>query len=156
MARKAIALALVLMALAPVVADAKQKPGHRMTFNFAVLVARDYWAKRDVRVPCAPTARLLTWQDTKDWGYGIAMLADVPACEIEITPWTEPLRQLRDSAWMYCERVVHEVGHLAGLEHEYGGVMAAEPESVPWGCAHPRKFQRRSPYALTRDGFGRR
>jgi hypothetical protein len=139
--RPGVAAALLSAALAMCVASnaSAAHRTHRMTFEFATLVAVDYWAKRDVTVPCKPAANLLTWKQTKGWGYETRMLADRPACTVDITPWAD-IADDPDLAWMYCQEVVHEIGHLAGLEHSYGGVMAADPWVVPFGCAHPLRW----------------
>lgn len=111
-----------------------------MTFDYAVMVASDYWAKRHVTVPCHPKEHLLTEAATADWGYSVDMLADVPHCTVDITPWAEWWRTDPDNESYYCKEIVHEVGHLAGLEHDYGGVMDHDQNVVPWGCDHPRQF----------------
>jgi predicted Zn-dependent protease len=40
--------------------------------------------------------------------------------------------------------VVHEVGHIAGLQHTADGVMAAVTslDDVPYYCRHVRAFRR--------------
>lgn len=126
---------------------------HGMTFNFARTVAVDYWAKRDINVPCQSQARVYTYADLEDEmardkargtaPYVSAMWSDVATCTVEITPWTDALRSDHDLSWVYCADVAHEIGHLAGLEHEYGGIMNHDLGVVPWGCDHPRKFLRR-------------
>lgn len=153
---------VLLLMVAPSTAEAKPR---RMTFDQAVLVARDYWMQHGVSVPCAPRRQLLTWRETASWNYSVDMLADVDQCAIEITPWAN-IRRDRLERMNYCWDIVHEVGHLAGLEHPDAPaalalstkIRAMLPHTVmgdgayPYGCRHPRRFLRRSIFALRRDG----
>lgn len=69
------------------------------------------------------------------------MFADVTDCRIGISRMAAD-----DRYWMpsfYCSGVVHEVGHIDGLTHAYGGVMRADGAGhIPWACEHKRKFLR--------------
>jgi hypothetical protein len=115
----------------------------QMTFGFAKAIAVDYWARRGVRVACEPEQMLLSDAETADWGFTPDMLADVPACAVDVTPWAAAWRTMPGERWYYCREIVHEVGHLAGLGHDYGGVMDEDENIVPWSCSHPRRFARR-------------
>lgn len=145
--RSVLLIAATLLVLS---APAEARKPHRMTFQFATVVAVDYWAKRDIAVACHPQARVFTAAEDSDLqlayaadGFAsVAMLAYVETCTIGITPGADGLRNDRDLAWMYCMEVVHEIGHIAGLGHDYGGVMALGENVVPWGCDHPLKFRR--------------
>ena len=68
------------------------------------------------------------------------MAADLLACQVLVTPAAEFYRTDRGSHWIYCQEIVHQVGHLAGLTHDYGGVLAQHPAVIPWGCEHPRRW----------------
>lgn len=122
-----------------------------MTFNFAVIAAKDYWASHGVTIPCRPQRQRLTWANVAGWrqsGYDPDMITKVETCTVLVHPRAEWYRVHREFAWLYCREVAHELGHLAGLEHDDPRIDAR-----PWGCTHPRKFLRRSVYAFTRDGF---
>lgn len=159
-------IAILTLALAILWTASAEANRHRnrMTFSLARTVAIGYWAKHGIKVPCYPRALVYTYADLADQmardrsrgvsPYIYAMWADVDLCIVKIPPWTDPLKTVHDTAWIYCQEVVHEIGHIAGLEHTYGGVMRAQNGRVPWGCDHPAKFRRR--YAATncrRDGF---
>lgn len=109
-----------------------------MTWEFAELVARDHWGT----LPCDPQPRLLTAaesadnDDSHESGY-VYMLADPGTCGVWISYTAEWHRAHPGYGWEYCEGVIHEIGHLAGLEHDHGGAMADE---TPFGCAHPRQW----------------
>lgn len=113
-----------------------------MTWEFAGLVARDHWQQEGISLPCAPSSRLLTWAEEGELltdGTWIDMLADPDTCQVLVTPSIDWYRNHGGGA-AYCEGVVHEFGHLAGLSHDHGGVMGDEGP-VPFGCAHPRQFK---------------
>jgi hypothetical protein len=128
---------------------------HRMTFEFASVVAVGYWAKRGLTIPCHPHRRLLTraentalQEEYRAAGLigeneGIGMTVDVPSCMVNVTPDLNWYRTQTGFKWIYCQAVTHELGHLAGLGHDYGGIMDFRNGVVPWGCKHPLKFRRR-------------
>lgn len=139
--RRTLATAVLAMALSAPTADARP---HRMSFEFARLVAVDYWAQRAVAVPCRPSVALQTTAQadamSAAWGFPVAMWALRDSCQVAVTPMAEVYRTDVDLDWLYCADVVHEVGHLAGLGHEYGGVMNPAENVVPFGCAYPRQW----------------
>ena len=122
-------------------ADAAERH-HRMTFEFASLVAVDYWQARGVEMPCKPIAHVLSAAEDAQVQaeLGADMLADIPACTVDITPAADSYRLETDLTWTYCAEIVHEFGHLAGLEHAYGGVMGAYVDETPFGCGYPRQW----------------
>lgn len=148
MRRAAYPLVLTLAALALAAPAQAKQPRHRMTFEFAALVAVNYWQARGVHIPCHPTAKVLTIAEDD------AIQASIPAdehldmfaiqatCTIVISPDTAALRTDRDLDWYYCMDVAHELGHLGGLDHDYGGVMNRNQNITPRGCLHPREFLR--------------
>lgn len=150
--RKLAALVLLFLAL-PGVAEAKRH--ERMSFAFARTVAVDYWAKHHVTVPCKPTRRLLSWRESAkldaSFGTGVSMATYPGTCEVQITRTGATYRTDRDLEWLYCTDVVHEIGHIAGLTHDYGGIMTNPPTGQPWGCDHPHRFRRQA--SVTRDGW---
>ncbi len=110
-----------------------------MTWEYASLVARDHWEARGHVIACNPVPILLTAaqsadaDDSHESGY-VYMFTDPGTCEVWISATAEWHRTHRGYGWEYCEAVVHEYGHLAGLSHEQMG------EGVPFGCAHPRQY----------------
>lgn len=123
--------------------------GHRhhrpMSFDYAALVAVDYWTKRGVAVPCHPTYYVLEDADMAVYnardGVNAYIRASPLRCAVLSTRVEDSYRR-DELAWMFCGDIAHEFGHLAGLAHEYGGIMAADANFAPWGCTHRRAFMR--------------
>lgn len=112
-------------------AQARQRP---MTWDYAANVAVDYWADRGIHVSCHPR-----YDTMPDYDYSILAVADLATCTVILSETAEWYGTQREYAWIYCQTVVHEIGHLAGLEHSYGGVMDHEANVVPKACVHQRK-----------------
>lgn len=162
---------LVALCLPGALATPANARTHRMTFQFAVMVANQYWLDRGVYVHCHPQADVLGWKEAAaqhllvDDPTTPEMVADVPACTVDVMPWTDEWRTDPDLDQDYCWDIVHEVGHLAGLEHPGtpaaarlpADVQAMLPDTVmnldgasyPYGCTHPRKFLRHRAHAST-------
>lgn len=115
-----------------------------MTFDYASAVAVDYWAKKDVTVPCQATQRALTWKEVHTfeayYGFIVDMVAYDDSCEIGVSPGAEENRTDPDEDWLYCAEIVHEFGHLGGLDDNSGGIMDEDWTATPFGCAHPRQW----------------
>lgn len=115
-----------------------------MKFALALLIAVHFWHARNVEVPCHPVAvenadALLP----RDAYYGqiATMGSEAEGCRVLI-PHQDNIA-LAASNW-YCMDVVHEVGHLAGLQHTPTGVMAEYTlfTDMPYDCQHWRAFRR--------------
>jgi hypothetical protein len=130
-----LALALSLAAATPAAAsdwDGASFAGQRPLSAPALeRIAVDFWAQRNIRV-CDPTImrapRLLASDGVQASGRAWA-----PSC----TVWVQDLWATsahRDVREELCTLVVHETGHLAGLEHTDSGLMAESPDATPWAC----------------------
>lgn len=156
----ALLLAILVLLCAPAAGHARD----RMTFEVASSIATDYWAHRDVTVPCRPQAHIYTYaeleqQIARDESRGenphrFDMFADRPNCQIDVMPWanitprSDALEQTN-----YCFEIAHEIGHLAGLEHpDYVGLTPEQRAFVtntvmdewgapPFGCSHLRQWK---------------
>jgi hypothetical protein len=117
---------------------------HRMTFEYASAVAVDYWTDHGFAVPCQPTLSFMSEAESDHandvYGGQVDMLTDPASCSIDISVTAEAYRTDRDLDWLYCEDIVHEFGHLAGLDDDAGGIMDSESNVVPFGCAHQRQW----------------
>lgn len=144
----AILTAGAITAPATAVADAHHaKP---MTYRYAAAVAVDYW-HRHGQLPCGPIRhRVLTAGEMAVYNAidhtDALMRAERSTCTILSTPLAEAYRRDRDmAAQNFCGPLVHEIGHLAGLEHtNNGSIMDPDTgDTTPWGCTHRRAFLRR-------------
>jgi hypothetical protein len=113
-------------------------------FVLAVLIAVHFWGERGVQVPCHPVAvenadALLPLDKN---GFVASMGSDRAGCRILI-PHQDQIDRAAPN-W-YCMGVVHEVGHLAGLQHTPTGLMAEYNgyEDMPYDCQHWRAFRRK-------------
>lgn len=154
-------LALTILLALTLAAPASAR--EHMTFAYARNVAINYWAKRNITVPCQPLAHVFTSDEDAqvqaESSEPVNMLADSATCTIDITPLADWYRTHREYAWIYCMEIVHEVGHLAGLEHEYGGVMDSTENIVPYRCDHlnvPKVKARLDNHVRVRGGRTRR
>jgi len=135
------------LAVAALMTGAPAAQAHEMTWDFAVLVARDYWQQRGYELPCEPVPYLLSDAEDAEWqaryvevyGTEFDMAADLAACRVLITPYAEWMRTDEDG-WTYCAEVAHEFGHLIGLGHDHGGIMDHAEGMSPFGCNFPRQW----------------
>ena len=108
-----------------------------MTFALALLIATVFWTGNGVAPTCHPNAVQLDHQIT-GYAYPVGAVAVRQTCTAEFS-----LDTVEDEPWRRCQAMVHEVGHLFGLQHVTGGIMAADPAGyVPEACEHPRKFRK--------------
>lgn len=125
-----------------------------MTFTVALMIAVSYWGARDIQTPCHPQlvnasqVQMAAWDGTGIFENGklVAKHAGMRAAPWSCTIYQGALArgQARLYAPPWCAQIVHEVGHIDGLSHAYGGVMSAEgPSRIPWGCWHPQRWMRR-------------
>jgi hypothetical protein len=114
-------------------------------FALALLIAVHFWGDRHVPIPCHPVAVVVPDEQLPISVYGIpaAMATYASDCRILISASTDFSRPFASE--LYCADVVHEVGHIGGLAHSPGGIMAArEPKgrNIPYYCRHVRAFRR--------------
>lgn len=120
------------------------------------MIAMNFWGDRHVNVPCTPVAVPGADAQMPKYRFGItdvwtvsAMAADAQGCRILISEYGAMVRSI-DPA-LYCADVVHEVGHIAGLEHRDDGVMNAQlDENRIWDCAHWKAYAKRHGFPLGR------
>lgn len=122
-------------------AQARPHRHHRMTFDFAQMAAVNYWAKRDVTIPCHSTGIELNDEQFAEVVafYGdddIAVIYDIPDCTVLFPPETAHDRHVAPLS--YCYAVQYALGYIAGA-----GEAAEHIRNVPWGCLHPFKFRQR-------------
>lgn len=124
--RKALLAALAALLLTPAAADARRDPVVEATRLAGV--AAQWWQAKGFTA-CAPAhvARAAALPPGK-WAWAFPS-----TCEVDVGP--EPLRMLASTAKDYaaglrretaCTLIFHEVGHLAGLAHTPGGLMAED------------------------------
>jgi hypothetical protein len=123
-------------------------------FALALAIALNFWGARGVDVPCTPVA--VSGADAQlpsvpFPGTLLMQRADMAAvdCRVLLSNYAAYLRRTEPD--YYCAEVVHEVGHIAGLEHHDDGVMNARlEENRIWDCAHWKAFARRHGIPLGR------
>jgi hypothetical protein len=116
-----------------------------MKWAIAVAIALNFWGDRDIPIPCgAPVAVAgADAQMPKDAHGTPALMAAEPwSCRILISRHGSERRHYDPAG--YCTTVVHEIGHLAGLEHSTG-IMAPKValRDRPHDCKHWRKAAKR-------------
>lgn len=107
-----------------------------MTFAVAAAIAVSYWGARDMPPTCNPqpypiSQAAMSVFDGQDGVQAVAR-AEQGTCRVLIAPRLAVIRR-RDPVW-YCTIIVHEIGHLHGLSHAYGGVMSPELSHIPAAC----------------------
>lgn len=111
----------------------------------AVAFARDWWGVRDVRTACAIVTPKL-YDDSSDPAYARAFGTDGPpgwSCTIWIqAAWRREAfartkgEDVSSGMAMYCRLMLHEYGHVSGLQHTARGVMSPDisPGDAPAAC----------------------
>jgi hypothetical protein len=91
-------------------------------------IARSYFTP-----VCLAPEVTVTWASTEDPSSAAQALYDDERCEIRLNPVVFPTL----TPEMQCNIVVHEYGHLAGLDHspDPGSIMFAFPHPVIPECA---------------------
>jgi hypothetical protein len=109
-------------------------------FALALLIAVHFWGDRNVPIPCHPVAVM---NADERFNLRVPMATYASDCRILISHNAETTDRIV-APETYCMDVVHEVGHIAGLQHTPDGVMAAMTslDDVPYYCRHPRAFRR--------------
>jgi matrixin len=85
-------------------------------------IARSYFTP-----VCRAPEVTVTWAATDEPGWAAQALYDDSRCELRLSPVLFPTL----TAEMQCNMVVHEYGHLAGLDH------SADPASIMFTAPHP-------------------
>lgn len=125
--RKTLVALLIIFALVPATADASRDPvkeaGRLATLATGWWAVKGYDACGTIQI--GPASALLP---PGKWAWAYPWL-----CRIDLGP--EPIRMLANARRRYvsafgremaCTLIFHEVGHLAGLGHSPGGVMAED------------------------------
>lgn len=83
------------------------------TFAMAKQIGTEYWAKRDVTVPCDMNATLIPaveWDEMQDhYSDPIYMIADTDTCSAWVSPVADWHRK-HGYFFDYCDGIVHEMG----------------------------------------------
>lgn len=85
-------------------------------------IARSYFTP-----VCLAPEVTVTWASTDEPGWAAQALYDDQHCEIRLDPVLFPTL----TPEMQCNMVVHEYGHLAGLDH------SPDPDSIMFASPHP-------------------
>lgn len=107
-----------------------------MHFAIAVAIAIHFWTVRHVPINCTPTPVVATDVQV-DGAMAEAYGPGQSLCGTILISRT--LQHARTgNPGLYCAVIVHEVGHVGGLDHSLTGVMSAGGfrlrSSYPWDC----------------------
>ncbi len=132
-----------------------ERPASPLTMS-AVKVATVFWSVRGVD-SCSNLTVMSAPSLLDDDGIDAGGRAWLPTCKMWVLRRTErqavqDLRYVWDSAdgvEYLCATVIHELGHLGGLQHSTSGVMSAVL-TVPYVCVRWAREQRRAVTARRR------
>jgi predicted Zn-dependent protease with MMP-like domain len=150
---RALLLALTVLALLPCSAHASdwtgsgyigERTAHPMIGEMTD-IAVDFWTERGVQV-CEPVPMQAPRLVDVD-GIEAAGRASTALCRFWLQDFI--VREALADRWrrggsdgfreVVCAMVVHEVGHLAGLQHSGMGVMDVEASAIPFACKRWRR-----------------
>jgi predicted Zn-dependent protease with MMP-like domain len=151
--RRALLLALIVLALLPCSASASdwtgtgyigERTAHPIIGEMTD-IAVDFWKERGVQV-CEPVPMQAPRLVDVD-GIEAAGRASTALCRFWLQDFI--VREALADRWrrggsdgfreVVCAMVVHEVGHLAGLQHSDTGVMDETASAVPYACKQWRR-----------------
>jgi hypothetical protein len=152
--RRALALAVVLAALAPVSAHAATAAQRTQVVDSLRPLAAAWWGAQGRSVDCPQGVTVTVVRMAQDDG-----LAETPGCHmwLDTDMLNRSLARVHELAWSretdeyVCMVFLHEWGHLTGLPHIPGGIMDAGPgfatdppaACVGWAIVrHPRPHTR--------------
>jgi hypothetical protein len=134
-----------------------------MSTTLALLIAWTFWGSQGVAPSCQPQVEWTREDVSTKYNLGpfaaVAAYAEVDRCTMVITPfgwggctsrYIQPYGDCnyrKDSDYVgYCSTIVHEAGHLWGLDHtddDYSVMSRYGPDwdHIPMGCKQPMKFR---------------